>query len=149
MLQLERRTAFRLPLDLSMGRQATFYPIGILGRVSRQYDGAVFNISVDGISARVGAKVKKRQKFWILLNMPGPIKGLRLMARAMWIEKEGRDTGVGFEFIKPPAEALYHIGRMANDYKACEGAIAFAMANTCKRTCTYWDLCRKPVKLVA
>lgn len=142
----EIRNAYRLPLDLAVGRQATFYPIGFLGRVTRQYEGAVYNISRDGLSAKVSAKARKRQKFWVLFAMGGPLKGLRLRAKVVTAEKDGGETGVGLRFMNPPPEAMFAIDQLVKDYKACEGAIAFAIKDVCKRGCAYWDLCRKPVK---
>ena len=79
--------------------------------------------------------------------MPGPLEGLKLRAKVVWARKEGAATLVGMSILDAPESTVFAINKMAYDYKVCESAIAFHMPDPCKRSCTFWDLCTKSIKL--
>jgi hypothetical protein len=94
-------------------------------------------------------KTRRRKKIWIQFHMSGALSGLRVKALVMWTEKvEGRSMRAGVKFLSPPPQLVLILERMAYDHKVCEAGIAFSLKDVCKRTCAYWDFCKKPVKLI-
>jgi hypothetical protein len=146
-MEIDRRKTFRIPFAQEQGRHVAFLPIGITGRIKPAQTGQVFNLSEDGMSALIHMKVRKRKKFWVEINLPGLLQNLRVRAKAVWVEKDTNGTQVGLTFIQPSASVLAAVRKVAYDFRVCEAGIAFALANVCKRQCTYWMSCKKPIKL--
>jgi hypothetical protein len=145
-MEVDRRKAYRVPLRIEHGRLATFYPIGLIRRNRPPLEGELVNISTEGVGVLFYDKVRRRKRFWILLDLPGPLKGVRLRGKVVWAEKDPAGTHVGIQFLKPSPGAVQAIARMAHNYKVCEANISVAIRDACRRDCAYWDLCRKPIK---
>jgi hypothetical protein len=146
-MEVDRRKTYRVPFGPEEGARVTFSPIGFTGRIKPPQTGIIFNLSEGGISALIHMKVRKGKKFWVDINMPGLLRSLRVLGKAVWVEADSEGTQVGLSFIDPPPTFLDAVRKVAYDYRVCEAGIAFAMANVCKRDCTYWDCCRKPIKI--
>lgn len=146
-MEVDRRKTYRVPFGPEEGSRVTFSLIGITGRIKPPQTGQIFNLSEGGMSALVHMKVGKGKKFWIEIDLPGLLRHHRVLGQAVWAENDPNGTQIGFSFIDPPPTLLDAIRKVAYDYRVCEAGMAFAMANVCKRDCTYWDCCRKPIKL--
>lgn len=146
-MEVDRRKAYRVPIRIEHGRLAAFYPIGLIRRNRPPIDGEILNISTEGVAALLRAKVRKRKQFWVLLELPGPLEGVRLRAKVVWVEKDPSGTHAGMVFLKPSPGAIQAIARIAHNYKVCEANISVGIKDACRRDCAYWDLCRKPIKL--
>ncbi|MBL0059608.1 MAG: PilZ domain-containing protein [Elusimicrobia bacterium] len=148
-MEIDRRKTYRVPFGPEQSHRVVFLPIGITGRIKPPQTGQVVNLSEDGMSALIHMKVRKRKKFWVEIDLPGPLRNLRVRAKAVWVEKDSYGTRVGLSFIQTPPSVQAAIRKVAYDFRVCEAGIAFALANVCKRVCTYWECCRKPIKLKA
>jgi hypothetical protein len=146
-MEIDRRKTYRIPFGLEEGARVTFSPIGFTGRIKPPQTGFIYNLSEGGMSALIHMKVRKGKKFWIDIDMPGLLQKLRVLGRAVWANSDPNGTSVGISFIDPPPTVLDAIRKVGYDFRVCEAGIAFAMANVCKRDCSYWDFCRKPIKL--
>ncbi|MBP9128589.1 MAG: PilZ domain-containing protein [Elusimicrobia bacterium] len=146
-MEVDRRKTYRVPFSPEEGAHVTFSPIGFTGRIKPPQTGVIFNMSEGGLSVLIHMKVRKGKKFWVDINMPGLLGSLRVLGKAVWVEPDTNGTQVGLSFIDTPPTVLDAIRKVAYDFRVCEAGIAFAMANVCKRDCTYWDCCRKPIKL--
>lgn len=146
-MEVDRRKTYRVPFNPEEGSQAAFSPIGFTGRIKPPQTGVISNISEGGMSALIHMKVGKGKKFWVDIHMPGLLRQLRVLGKAVWVEPDDAGTQVGLSFIDTPPPVLDAIRKVAYDFRVCEAGMAFAMANVCKRDCTYWDCCRKPIKI--
>ncbi len=146
-MEVDRRKTYRVPFSPEEGSHVAFSPIGFTGRIKPPQTGVIFNLSEGGMSALIHMKVRKGKKFWVDIHLPGLLRSLRVVGKVVWVETDDRGTQVGLNFIDTPPPALDAIRKVAYDFRVCEAGIAFAMANVCKRDCTYWDCCRKPIKL--
>lgn len=146
-MEVDRRKTYRVPFSPEEGSRVTFSAIGFTGRIKPPQPGVIDNLSEGGMSCVIHMKVRKGKKFWVDINLPGLLRQLRVMGKAVWVESDANGTQVGLSFIDTPPTVLDAIRKVAYDYRVCEAGMAFAMANVCKRDCTYWDCCRKPIKL--
>jgi hypothetical protein len=146
-MEVDRRKFYRIPFSPPLSSHVQFSPIGFTGRIKPPQTGIISNLSEGGMSAEIHMKVSKGKKFWVDIDLPGLLRQLRVLAKAVWVEPNDAGTQVGLLFIDTPSSVVASIQKVAYDYRVCEAGIAFAMANVCKRECTYWDCCQKPVKL--
>ncbi|MBK8575861.1 MAG: PilZ domain-containing protein [Elusimicrobia bacterium] len=146
-MEIDRRKTYRVPFSPKEGSRVTFSPIGFTGRIKPPQTGLIFNMSEGGMSALIHMKVGKGKKFWIDIDFPGLLQKCRVLGQAVWVEDDPSGTNIGISFIDTPPTVLDAIRKVAYDYRVCEAGMAFAMANVCKRNCSYWDFCQKPIKL--
>lgn len=148
-MEVDRRGSYRIPIDPTIGRNVVFYPVKLFGRLGPPAQGQLVNVSTDGASVLVHAKLRKRKKIWMQFQTEGPLRSLRVLGQAVWVEKTGAHTRVGLRFLDPSAHLVSLLGRMAYDYKICEAGMTFSLKEVCKRSCSFWSLCKKKIKLPA
>lgn len=143
----ERRKHPRFPILRDLAEPVE---IVIAGKKSQSLPGVLTNLSAGGVDiVLMGALDKSRpaQNLKLSLNNIPGLDPIKLAGRVVWTREKGETTLMGIQFTQIAAKHQKQINDMARAYWECEGRIDRGEFEICFRECSYWEPCRKPVKL--
>lgn len=104
-------------------------------------------LAIDGTSSKNFSFKKNRIK--IHFRLPGkPLQECWGRVTHTW-ESQSNGCTVGIRFEKCPAQLKQELESMAADNEACDTRIEQTQEAWCIPTCSFFDLCRKPIRPAA
>jgi hypothetical protein len=143
-MKQDKRRHKRFPVMKDLAEPVDLFVMD--GPTPKDLPAVLTNISCGGMSLVVFAHVQGETKLKLLLNVPG-LEGLEFQGRVAWTHSKGETTTIGVQFNHITPEAVKRITRMAESFQDCELKISFGLKDVCFKTCHFWPLCAKPVKL--
>lgn len=139
----ERRKHKRFPVITGLVKPVLFrFPrLNIKGAVP----GILSNLSAGGVALVTFAPVQLN----VLISLTLDFDGLKLEdveGRVVRVEAKNEVYLVAIEFTQISDKTREKINSMAEDFDMCDTRIILGEKGFCKRSCSYYELCTKPVK---
>ena len=109
------------------------------------------NISTEGMAILFDSEhlfnhFKKGNQIKLLFRFPGqPLKSIQAKIKHKILDHLGR-YHLGVRFMKLPKVILHTIQQMVEDNNSCELRVLSESRPLCVPTCTFYSLCRKPIR---
>lgn len=144
-----RRKSDRLRIDRSVRISVQIFPV--MPFLGEPVEAILSNISPGGMALtvkddRYENELKKGRQIRIHVRMPGSaIEECRGTVTHSYINRSAHVLGV--RFTKISSELLKELQHMSKDNAACDTRIASGDNAWCLPTCSFYALCRKPLRL--
>lgn len=141
----ERRQYIRFPVAHDM---ATVISIDIkTSQGNIRHDEAVIcDLSAGGIALLTSADFKVGSIFELVLQL-SDLRTKPIKCEVVRCENRPEINKVAMRFLKICEEDKKHINKIAQDYSDCETKLALGVRDVCLKTCHYYKLCNKDVKI--
>jgi c-di-GMP-binding flagellar brake protein YcgR len=150
MKKSNRRHYQRLRIDRSVQIQIQLFPV--MPFIGESIHARLINISEGGMgllleNADMRKQIKLGTKMKIHFRLPGkPLRQCTALVGHNLNMKDGLFF-IGLRFVKTGSGLSREIHEMAKDNELCDGRIADHVSPWCDISCSFHNLCRKPLRL--
>jgi len=108
--------------------------------------GVISNLSAGGMALITFVPIPIDAILSITLDIPD-LEKAKIEGKVVRREGAGGSYLHGIMFTKIPEKTVHKLHQMGIDYEDCEIKLSLGVTDVCDKSCSYWHLCAKPVKL--